>query len=153
MMSDSEMLADDPPPVQNSNIERTPRQNLELSNADQISLLNSSIESALKRQSDNFMQYLDSRIAKISKPTQFTSEDSIFTKEGNQIQFRFNSERSSKLAEVLDCIFAKNLEGAEDIIRSEIEQFVQRNKLIKIADRHGWDVVKEYILVKKEMLH
>jgi hypothetical protein len=29
-------------------------------------------------------------------------------------------------------------------IKSEISQIGQRNKIIKIADRHGWDVVKEY---------
>jgi hypothetical protein len=34
----------------------------------------------------------------------------------------------------------------EDIIKSEISQIGQRNKIIKIADRHGWDVVKEYTI-------
>jgi hypothetical protein len=37
-------------------------------------------------------------------------------------------------------------EDAEVAIRSELEEIQQRNKLIKIADRHGWNTVREYTL-------
>jgi hypothetical protein len=30
-------------------------------------------------------------------------------------------------------------EDAEDVVKSEISEIRQRNKLIKIANRHGWD--------------
>lgn len=92
------------------------------------------------------MQYLDSRISKISKPTTTNSDDLTFKGEGNKVQFKFNSERSSKLSEILECLQSRNYETAEDIIKSEISQIGQRNKIIKIADRHGWDVVKEYTI-------
>ena len=95
-MSDSDILEDEPGPAPalcRASVERTSgRRGEEITNADQISLLNSSIEIALKRQSDNFMQYLDSRISKISKPTTTNSDDFTFKGEGNKVQFKFNSE-------------------------------------------------------------
>ena len=50
----------------------------DISNADQMSLLNSSIDAALKKQSDNFLQYLDSRISQL-KPTPLPVDDFTFT--------------------------------------------------------------------------
>jgi hypothetical protein len=41
---------------------------------------------------------------------------------------------------------SRKYDSAEDAIKSEISQIGQRNKIIKIADRHGWDVVKEYTI-------
>jgi hypothetical protein len=40
----------------------------------------------------------------------------------------------------------KDFEAAELIIKSELNEITRRNKIIKIADRHGWDVVKEYYI-------
>ena len=105
-MSDSDLLEDEPSSVpaavrnsaERANVESgSSKRGDEISNADQISLLNSSIETALKKQSDNFMQYLDARISQISKPAQPPSDEFSFRKEGNKIQFKFNSERSAKL--------------------------------------------------------
>ena len=149
-MSDGDILEDEPGPapvLDRASVERTSgRRGEDITNADQISLLNSSIEIALKRQSDNVMQYLDSRISKISKPTTTNSDDLTFKGEGNKVQFKFNSERSSKLSEILECLQSRKYDSAEDVIKSEISQIGQRNKIIKIADRHGWDVVKEYTI-------
>ena len=135
-MSDGDILEDEPGPapvLDRASVERTSgRRGEDITNADQISLLNSSIEIALKRQSDNVMQYLDSRISKISKPTTTNSEDFTFKGEGNKVQFKFNSERSSKLSEILECLLSRNYDSAEDIIKSEISQIGQRNKIIKM---------------------
>jgi hypothetical protein len=107
-------------------------------------LLNSSIDSALKRQSDSFMQYMDSRFSQLPKPTFQPVDDFVFSREGNKIQFKFNTQRSNKLSDILECIQSKDFEAAELIIKSELNEITQRNKIIKIADRHGWSVVKEY---------
>ena len=37
-------------------------------------------------------------------------------------------------------------EDADVTVRSELEENQQRNKLIKIEDRHGWDTGREYTL-------
>jgi len=110
-----------------------------------MSLLNSSIDVALKKQSDNFLQYLDSRISQL-KPMPLPVDDFTFKGEGNRIQFKFNSDRSAKLSEILDCVKTGKFDYVEYIIKSELVEYTQRNKVIKIADRHGWDVVKEYTI-------
>ena len=124
-------------------LQEAPRRH-DFTNVDQVSLLNSSIDSALKRQSDSFMQYIDSRFSQLPKPTVQPVDDFVFSREGNKIQFKFNTERSNKLSDILECIQSKDFEAAELIIKSELNEITQRNKIIKIADRHGWDVVKEY---------
>lgn len=116
----------------------------DLTNVDQVSLLNSSIDSALKRQSDSCMQYIDSRFSQLPKPTVQPVDDFVFSREGNKIQFKLNTERSNKLSDILECFQSKDFEAAELIIKSELNEITQRNKIIKIADRHEWDVVKEY---------
>jgi hypothetical protein len=74
----SDILEEEPwpaPALYRRSMERTSgRRGEEITKADQISLLNSSIEIAVKKQSDNCMQNLDSRISKISKPTTTNSD-------------------------------------------------------------------------------
>ena len=38
-----------------------------------------------------------------------------------------------------------NLSAAFDVISEEKELLNERNKILKTADRHGWDTVKEYL--------
>ena len=74
------------------------------------------------------MQYLDSRISKISKPTTTNSDDFTFKGEGNKVQFKFNSERSSKLSEILECLQSRNYDYAEDIINLKYHKLVKETK-------------------------
>lgn len=76
------------------------------------------------------------------------SRSLIFAKKGIKcrIQHKFNSQRSAKLSEVPRLIQSGHNEDAEDVVKSEISEIRQGNKLIKIADCHGWDTVREYTL-------
>ena len=87
----------------------------DISNVDQMSLLNSSIDVALKKQSDKFLQYLDSRIHRF-KPTPLPVDNFTFKGEGNRIQFKFNSDRSAKLSEILHCVKTGKFDSVEQII-------------------------------------
>lgn len=82
-----------------------------------MSILNFSIDVALKKQSDNFLQYLDSRISQL-KPTPLPVDDFTFKGEGNRIQFKFNSDRSAKLSEILDCVKTGKFDSLGQIIKS-----------------------------------
>ena len=62
------------------------------------------------------------------------------------MQFKFSSQRSEQLSEILRLIQSDHFEEAEDVIKSEFGEFKERNKHLKIADRHGWDTVREYTL-------
>lgn len=67
-----------------------------------------------------------------------------FKQEGLRIQFNFNCDRIEKLSELESNLDCGNFEAAQGLIKEERQKFVNRNKLLKIADTHGWDTVKEY---------
>lgn len=67
-----------------------------------------------------------------------------FKQEGLCKQFNFNCDRIDKLSELESNLDCGNFEAAQGLIKEERQQFVQRNKLLKIADTHGWDTVKKY---------
>ena len=118
----------------------------EFRNSDQMSLMNTVIDRALVRQRKFLIDHIDSKLDTVTRPVPATVEEFDFRQEGNKIQHKFNSQRSDKLSEVLRLIQSGHSEDAEDVVKSEISEIRQRNKLIKIADRHGWDTVREYTL-------
>ena len=67
-----------------------------------------------------------------------------FKHEGLRKQFNFNCDRIDKLSELESNLDCGNFEAAQGLIKDERQEFVQRNKLLKIADTHGWGTVKEY---------
>ena len=59
----------------------------------------------------------------------------------------FSLDRIDKLSELETLIEVGNLENLEKIkahISEESKSLKDRNKILKIADTHGWDTVKEY---------
>ena len=84
------------------------RDQMEISNTDQLSLINTSIDIVVKKQTENSMQYIDSRLSQAPQSTTLKVDD--FSSKG--VQFMFNSERS----EILKCIENRNLGSAEQII-------------------------------------
>lgn len=73
------------------------------------------------------------------------SSEFCFKKEGNKIQHSFNSERIDKLSRIESNIKLRNINTACEIITEEKDNLRKRNKILKIADKHGWDTVKEYL--------
>lgn len=114
----------------------------DISNTDRVSFISAAVNSALNKQRELFIGELDS---KLGQPTR-TVDDFVFQKEGNKIQHKFNTDSSTRLSDILTLVQSNRCEDAEVAIRSELEEIQQRNKLIKIADRHGWDTVREYTL-------
>ena len=114
----------------------------DISNTDRVSFISAAVNSALNKQRELFIGELDS---KLGQPTR-TVDDFVFQKEGNKIQRKFNTDSSTRLSDILTLVQSNRCEDAEVAIRSELEEIQQRNKLIKIADRHGWDTVREYTL-------
>lgn len=63
--------------------------------------------------------------------------------EGNRIQFAFNEKRLSSLELIGRKLMINEISEVLDIIQKEKEFLRQRNKILRIADKHGWDTVKE----------
>jgi len=132
----------------------------DMSNADAVSLFNASLTQALQRQKSEilseFQKTLSSKstvsaedITNISsnKHSSTACQPSTFEfkQEGTKIQFNFNTDRISGLRRIGLLLKSQSTSDIESVIKAEIETLYQRNKILKIADRHGWDTVHEYL--------
>ena len=110
-----------------------------------ISLFTSALNGALEKQKANLIEHFEARLDKTNKATGVDPTDYSFKKEGHKIQHAFNSERLDKLSSIEKCLKFQKLTEATEIISSEKEVLKKRNKILKIADKHGWDTVREYL--------
>jgi hypothetical protein len=104
---------------------------------DAVELFNSKIDAALEKQ----RRAIVSEIELKSKPTDSTD----LRGEGNKIQFTFNEERLMNLSVIEQKLQSSDVAGALEIIERERKAIKYRNKLLRIADKHGWGTVKEYV--------
>ena len=104
---------------------------------DAVSLFNKKLETALEKQRSAILSEIQDKL----KPTNAPE----FRGEGNKIQFLFNQDRIRGLDSLSQKLFAGDFSGAIETLKSEKEAFRQRNKILRIADKHGWDTVKEYV--------
>ena len=124
----------------------------EMSTADAVSLFTTSLNSALAKQKQDILSELQPN----RQSSTFTCKESSinsscqhnkfeFKQEGTKIQFNFNSERIDSLESISSLISQCKFDDTRALINSELDTLRQRNKILKIADRHGWDTVNEYL--------
>ena len=104
---------------------------------DAVSLFNSRLDAALEKKRTLILSEVQDKL----KPTN-TFE---FRGEGNTIQYNFNKERLRGLELLSQKLRSANFNGITDLISSEKEAIRQRNKILRIADKHGWGAVKECV--------
>jgi hypothetical protein len=117
----------------------------ELSTDGAVSLFSTVLTNALEQQKINIIQHFESRFAKNEKQTGVEAGDFVFKHEGNRIQHSFNRERADKLAKVESLIKIKDLTAASKLLTEERGILRKRNRILKIADKHGWGTVQEYL--------
>lgn len=101
------------------------------------------LEKALDRQRNLFLDELENRFSSLAAKSNTPVASFKFSSEGNKVQFEFNSSRIDSLNKIVT-LCNVNPEAAQTVANTEIDVLNQRNKLLKIADKHGWDTVKEY---------
>lgn len=69
-----------------------------------------------------------------------------FKKKGCEIQYFHNEDLKDKLEETVSCIGAGKIEKAKEILEEGIDLINKRQKVVKIADSHGWDTVSNYVM-------
>ncbi|XP_062614109.1 uncharacterized protein LOC134275831 [Saccostrea cucullata] len=124
-----------------------------LSNEDAVSLFSTSLNKALEKQSNVIVSTIAGLTEQLGKSNALKSAAHVpesgqafeFKHEGHKIQFAFNQDRLSKLSEIEGLIQEVDLTKAAAVIKEEKTALQQRNKILKIADRHGWDTVHEYL--------
>ncbi|CAG2231652.1 unnamed protein product [Mytilus edulis] len=117
----------------------------ELSTDGAISLFTSALNNALEKQKHSLINHFEARLGKSVKATGVDQPEFVFHSEGIKVQHSFNTERLERLAAVESCIKLGNASEVSEIISQEKEIIRKRNKILKIADKHGWDTVKEYL--------
>ena len=133
----------------------------DLSTADAVSLFNASLTAALERQKTEILSEFQKTLpvtspvnADISVNAQSSGKLSTvacqpgafeFKQEGTKIQFNVNSERITALQKIELLLKSSKTSDIGAVIKAEIDTLNQRNKIWKIADRHGWDTVHEYL--------
>lgn len=68
-----------------------------------------------------------------------------FKREGCKHQFQHNEEVKDKLEEALINIDVGKIQKAKELLTEGTNIIDKRQKIIKIADNHGWDTVQAYI--------
>lgn len=56
----------------------------------------------------------------------------------------FNSDREHDILKAVNLLKSNNVESAIDALNSVVKDLNKRNKVVRIADKYGWDVVQEY---------
>lgn len=110
------------------------RDSTDFNAVDAVHLFNTKIDIALEKQ----------RVSIVSELQDKFKTNADFKGEGNKIQYSFNEERLRNLDTLSNNITFGDLKGALTLIESEKKSLNYRNKLLKIADKYGWDTVKEY---------
>lgn len=133
-MSDSEKNDSHSSSGRNLNPEQTRTIDEEQFDAtDAVRLFNRRIESALEKQRVAIVSEIHEKFQSKS------SESCVLRAEGNRIQFSFNEEMLRSLELIERKLMIDDINEALDIIQKEKESLRQRNKILRIADKHGWD--------------
>ncbi|XP_060592864.1 uncharacterized protein LOC132747484 [Ruditapes philippinarum] len=103
----------------------------------------SELDKALNRQRSIFLDELETRFSSFSAKRSSPDLGFKFKSEGNKVQFDFNSDRIEGLSRIRD-LCAVSVQATKSTVDKEIDSLKQRNKILKIADKHGWDTVREY---------
>ncbi|VDH94660.1 organic solute transporter subunit alpha [Mytilus galloprovincialis] len=120
--------------VDNHTNVQKPKDTNEFSAVDAVSLFNTKIDIALDKQRSSIVSELQEKL----------QVNTDIKGEGIKIQFSFNQERLSNLDRFKNYLSRGSVEEVFELIDSEKKALTHRNKLLRIADRHGWGTVKEY---------
>ncbi|XP_021341517.1 uncharacterized protein LOC110442310 [Mizuhopecten yessoensis] len=115
-----------------------------LSTADALSLFSSRLDIALSSHRSLISSDIDKKLQSQEKLLAANKSDFKFKFEGNRKQFVFNSEIRLDISKAIQAIKDDNSELAESTLTICLAHLDERNKIVKIADRHGWDTVAEY---------
>ena len=115
---------------------------------DALALFTQNLDVTLNRHKSEIFKELDARLrAKENENTATPKAAPKFRYEANEKQFKFNSDRLLELEKVLDYLSygSSGLSAAIAGIEKSAKALNERNKILRIADKYGWDVVDEYV--------
>ena len=115
---------------------------------DALALFTQNLDMTLNKHKSEIFKELDVRLGAKDKENSATLKPSPkFRYEANEKQFKFNSERLVELDKALDSLTygSTGLPAAVSLLEKCTKALTERNKILRIADKYGWDVVDEYV--------
>ncbi|VDI24886.1 Hypothetical predicted protein [Mytilus galloprovincialis] len=145
-MSDEEDFSHEPD-VRDTPSRAVPRSEEHFSPEDALSLFSTKLDAALSRQKKEIVSEIDHKLStqafeNTNRPATHTQK---FKFEGNSKQHSFNSLRLDEIFKTKSLIERGSLEAALKLLGDSEKALKERNKVIRIADKYGWDVVEEYM--------
>ncbi|CAG2253579.1 uncharacterized protein [Mytilus edulis] len=146
-MSDEE----DPREVTNRDSEppnqTDPGNHVGFSPEDALSLFSRQLDTALVRHKKELFAQIDLKIGNspLEKSSRLPSIAPKFKFEGNGRQHEFNTARINELSRATDFLERGSVGAAVKALEQAEAALKERNKLLRIADKYGWDVVEEFM--------
>ncbi|XP_041480436.1 uncharacterized protein LOC121427925 [Lytechinus variegatus] len=117
-----------------------PNPNAALVNLDFVAtVLDSKLEKLKRELTEESSLQLDAAVKRAK------TNSKTLKKKGCQRQFDHNEDVRGKIEEATKSIDNGKFQRAKDILSEGIELIDKRQKILKIADSHGWDTVNCYI--------
>ena len=101
-------------------------------------MANEAIQAVMGQNEERLADELEKRLRKKEKWAR-----TGFTSEGNKQLYKHQKELLENLEDVDKALKRKDVDNATDLINEDNKLIEKRIKLIKIADREGWETVKE----------
>lgn len=106
---------------------------------DALYIFSDKLERALRRQKQEIVSELN-----LAQSLATDKKVPDFKFQSNKIQFEFNTDRENEIKKAVNLLENKRIEAAIDTLNSSVSHLNKRNKMVRIADKYGWDVVEEY---------
>ncbi|XP_062581176.1 uncharacterized protein LOC134242979 [Saccostrea cucullata] len=116
-----------------------PIRNADLSNVEAHQLFAYKLDSALAENKKTILQELDSRTA-----STLPDKNLDFKLAHHKERFLFLSELQSNFESIHKFVERGEFSGIEKLITDSVSKIKEQKKVIRIADKYGWDVAREY---------
>jgi hypothetical protein len=113
---------------------------------DAVALFSHQLDNALSKHKKELFEEIDEKIGlqQYEKPKSSVATPK-FKFERSARQYEFNSSRIDVVSKARAFLEQKRIAAAAKIMDQCETALKERNKIIRIADKYGWDVVEEYV--------
>ena len=116
----------------------------EFGSVDAVCLITRKLDSALEKQKDDIFAEIEARFGPQVSGSASKVNTPKFRYEGNEKQFEFNTARLDECNKALVYLRREACTNATRMIEQTVKSLNERNKILRIADKYGWDVADEY---------
>lgn len=114
---------------------------------DALALFTKNLDLTLEKHKESLFKEVDARLSarETRESTPPVKQAPKFRYEGNEKQFKFNDLRLQEVERALSFLQKGRVTAALSELESCSKAVKERNKILRIADKYGWDVVDEYV--------